>query len=54
MEALERLIDKHDPDEPSLGSITYSSENSHNRIRVYNLCEGSAFASIFDLIIESQ
>lgn len=46
MEPSARLIAKAEPLEPSVGSTTNWSGNSHSRIRVYSFCPDSALSII--------
>lgn len=39
---------KEEPQDPSVGSITYWSGNSHKRIRVYSFCPDSALSIIIN------
>lgn len=48
MEPSTRLTAKDEPEEPSVGSITYWSVNSHSRIRVYSFCTESALSIIIE------
>lgn len=41
-----RFTTKQEPDDPSIGSATYWSGNSHNRIRLYNFRAWSVFSII--------
>lgn len=50
MEPSTRLTAREEPEEPSVGSITYCSGNSHSRMRVYSFWTESALS----IIIETQ
>lgn len=45
-----RLISKHEPQDPSVGSTTYWYGNSQSRILVYSFCEGSPFSIIIKML----
>lgn len=53
MEPSTQLIAKMEAEDPSVGSITYWSGNSHSRILLYSFWAGSAFSIIISINTEN-